>query len=159
MSTIMDMRVAKFNNKEGYKVNVNKSKYMLFKSRDHFKKISRMVFDLVRFALSGKEDKKEIILSRMISIEKYLKTLNLTKVKVFDENYDPFSDEPEPDDYDDAFEIMFSSLCYFFMTTHILPPPYSNYYLFQRKLKTKEMKKKFKDLRRVMDEIIITKYQ
>ena len=41
---------------------------MLFKSIDHFKKIEeldRMVYDLVRVALCGEEDKKEIILSHM----------------------------------------------------------------------------------------------
>ena len=142
---------------------VNESKYMLFKSRDHFKKIEeleRMIFDLVRFALSG-EDKKQIILSRMKSIEKYLKTLNLTKVKVkvFDKNFDPFNGEPQPNDYDDAFEIMFSSLSYFLLTIHLFPPLCSNYNLFQRKLKTEEMKEKFKDLRRLLEEAIVIKYK
>ena len=80
--TIMES-IAKFNNKKYYKVKANESKYMLFKSRDDFEKIKeleRMVFDLVRSAISGK-DKKEIILSRMKSIEKYLKTLKLKKSK------------------------------------------------------------------------------
>ena len=76
-----------------------------------------------------------------------------------DKNYDPFSGEPEPDDYDDAFEIMFSSLSYFFIDINIAPPMYSNYYLFLRKLKTKEMKKKYNDLRRIIGEIIITEYK
>ena len=78
-------RNVKIDNKKYYKVKANESKYMLFKSRDDFKKIEeleKMVFDLVRFAISGK-DKKETILSRMKSIEKYLKTLNSTKVEVF----------------------------------------------------------------------------
>ena len=47
--------------KSYYKVKANESKYMLFKSRDHFKKIEeldRMVFDLVRFAISGKDKKR-----------------------------------------------------------------------------------------------------
>ena len=60
MSILMDMSVEKFDNKKYYKVKVNNSKYMFFKSRDHFKKIEKlksMVFDLVRFALCG-EDKK-----------------------------------------------------------------------------------------------------
>ena len=59
---------------------------MLFKSRDHFNKIEEldgMVHDLVRVALNGEEDKKEIMLSHMKSIENYLKTLNLTEVKSF----------------------------------------------------------------------------
>ena len=80
--TIMES-IAKFNNKKYYNVKANESKYMLFKSRDDFEKIKeleRMVFDLVRSAISGK-DKKEIILSRMKSIEKYLKPLKLKKSK------------------------------------------------------------------------------
>ena len=88
-----------------------------------------------------------------------MKTLNLTEVKVLDKNYDPFGGEPKPDDYDDAFEIMFSSFSYFFIDINIIPPTYSNYYLFLRELKTKEMKKKYKDLRRLIDKIIIIRYK
>ena len=153
--------IAKFDNKRYYKVKANESKYMLFKSRDDFKKIEeldRMVFDLVRFAISGK-DKKEIILSRMKKIEKYLKTLNLTKVKVFDKNYDPYGDEPKPDDYGDAFDVMFSSLSYFLCTVHLLSPPCSNWNLFIRKLETEEMKEKFKDLIGIFEEAIKIKYR
>ena len=60
--------IVKIDNKKYYKVKADESKYMLFKSRDDFKKIEeldKMVFDLVRFAISGK-DTKEIILSRII---------------------------------------------------------------------------------------------
>ena len=154
-------RNVKIDNKKYYKVKVNESKYMLFKSRNDFKKIEeleRMVFDLVRFAISGK-DTKETILSRMKSIEKYLKTLNLTKVKVilFDKNYDPYSNEPEPDDYDDAFHIKFSSLSYFLGTLHICSAPCSNWNLFQRKLETEEMEGKFKDVIYLFKEVIIIK--
>ena len=114
---------------------------------------------LVRFAIGGK-DKKEIILSRMKSIEKYLKTLKLKKVKVivFDKNYDPYSDEPKPNGYDDAFDIVFSSLSYFLCTVHLCSPPCSNWNLFHRKLETEEMKEKFKDLIRLFEEAIIFKY-
>ena len=112
-----------------------------------------MVADLVRFAISG-EDKKHIILARMKSIEKYLKTLNSTKVKLLDKNYDPYSDEPKPDGYEDAFDIMFSSLCYFLCTVHLLSPPCSKWNLFIGKLKTEEMKEKFKDLIRLFEEAI-----
>ena len=153
--TIMES-IVKFDNKKYYKVKVNNSKYMLFKSRDDFKKIEeleRMVADLVRFAISG-EDKKQIILTRMKSIEKYLKTLNSTKVKLLDKNYDPYSDEPTPDGYEDAFDIIFSSLSYFLCTVHILSPPCSEWSLLIRKLKTEEMKEKFKDLIRLFEEAI-----
>ena len=155
--TIMES-IAKFNNKKYYKVKANESKYMLFKSRDDFEKIEEleiMVFDLVRFAISGK-DKKEIILSRMKSIEKYLKTLKLQKVKVrvFDKNYDSLKGKPKPNGYDDAFDIMFSSLSYFFCTVHLFSPPCSNWNLFYRKLETEEMKEKFKDLISLFEEAL-----
>ena len=154
-------RIAKFDNKRYYKVKANESKYMLFKSRDDFKKIEeleRMVFDLARFAISGKE-KKEIILSRMKSIEKYLKTLILRKVKVivFDKNYDPYGDDPKPNGYDDAFDIKFSSLSYFLYAVHICSPSCSNWNLFYRKLETEEMKEKFKDLASLITQAIIFK--
>ena len=115
--TIMDMRIAKFQNERGYKVKVNDSKYLVFESRDHFKKIEeleRRVFDLVKFALFGQdEDKKNVILLRMLSIEKYLKSLKFTKIKLFDDKVDYYSDAID-DDYDDPFEIKFPSLSCFF---------------------------------------------
>ena len=156
------MSVANFDNKEDYKMIVNKSKYLLFKSRDHFNKIEEldiMVDDLVRVALWGEEDKNEIILYHMELIEKYLKTINITEVKVLDKNYDPFGGEPEHDDCDDAFEIMFSTLSLYFIDINIAPPVYSDYGLFLRKLKTKEMKKRYKDLRKLISKIIIKKYK
>ena len=157
--------IVKIDNKKYYKVKANESKYMLFKSRDDFKKIEelgKMVFDMVRFAISGK-DTKESILSRMKSIEKYLKTLKSRKVEimVFDENYDD-DDEPKPDNYDDAFNIMFSSLSYYLFMVHIYPSPCPssssswNWNLFYRKLKTEEMKEKFRDLVALIDEALIS---
>ena len=158
-------RIAKFDNKKYYKVKANESKYMLFKSRDDFKKIEeleRIVFDLVRFPVSGK-DAKEIILTRMKSIEKYLKTLNSRKVELFviDENYDQNGNEPEPDNYDDAFAIKFSTLSYYFFAVHIhsSPCPSSssswNCNLFYRKLETEEMKEKFRVLVALFGEAIL----
>ena len=117
---------------------------------------------MVRFAISGK-DAKESILSRMKSIEKYLKTLKSRKVEimVFDENYDD-DDEPKPDNYDDAFNIMFSSLSYYLFTVHMYPSPCPssssswNWNLFYRKLRTEEMKEKFRDLVALIDEALIS---
>ena len=54
-------RVVKFNNKKYYKVKANETKYMLFKSKDDFKKIEeleKMVFDLTRFAINGEYKKR-----------------------------------------------------------------------------------------------------
>ena len=121
-----------------------------------------MVFDLVRFAVSGK-DTKEIILSRMKSIEKYLKSLNSRKVELFviDETYD--ADEPKPNGYDDAFDIKFSTLSYYLFTVHIYPSPCPssssswNWNLFYRKLETEEMKEKFRDFSALLDEALLFK--
>ena len=93
-------RVVNINNKNYYKVKANKTKCMLLKSRDDFNKIEeleKMVSDLVRFAINGK-DKKKAILFRMNSIEEYLKTLSSKKIKIFifDKNFDYDGDEPEP---------------------------------------------------------------
>ena len=152
------MRIAKFRNERGYKVKVNDNKYMVFKSRDHFKKIEeleRKVFDLVKFAILGQnEDKQNVILLRMLSIEKYIKSLNFTKIKLFDEKFDYYGDEKD-DDYDDPFEIKFPSLSYFLMTIHLFVYEYSNYKLFIRNLKTDEAKEKFRDLRRALVKIIL----
>ena len=95
----------------------------------------------------------------MKKIEKYLKTLNLTKVEVivFNKNYDPYSGEPEPYNYDDAFDIMFSSLSYFLCTVHLCSSPCSNWNLFYRKLETEEMKEKCRDMVRLFKEAIIFK--
>ena len=154
--------IVKIDNKKYYKVKANESKYILFKSRDDFKKIEeleRMVFDMVRFAISGK-DTKEIILSRMKSIEKYL---NSTKVELFviDENFDQDGNEPVPNNYVDAFKIMFSSLSYYLFLVHIYPSPCPssssswNYNLFYRKLETEEMIEKFRVLSGLIDETLL----
>ena len=54
-------RVVNINNKNYYKVKANETKYMLFKSRDDFNKIEeleKMVSDLARFAINGKDKKR-----------------------------------------------------------------------------------------------------
>ena len=93
-------RVVKINNKKYYKVKADETKYLLFKSKDDFKKIEeleKMVFDLARFAIDGKDGKKAI-LNRMKSIEEYLKTLGSSEIKIiiYDKNFDYNGDEPEP---------------------------------------------------------------
>ena len=156
--TIMEMRIAKFQNKRGHKVKVNDSKYLVFKSIDHFKKIEeleRMVFDLVKYALFGEdEDKQYVILLRMLSIENYLKSLPLTKIKLFDENFDSYRDAIEEEDYNCPFEMKFPTLGYFFMSIHLFEE-YSNYKLFTKKLKTEEVKEKYRDLCKAIDEVLL----
>ena len=148
-------RVVKINNKKYYKVKANETKYMLFKSKDDFKKIEeleKMVFDLTRFAING-EDTKKTILSRMTSIEEYLKTLSSTKIKIFifDKKFDYNGGEPIPDNHKDAFDIKFSNLVYYIFLVHIYrtPCPISSsswdYSLFYGKLETEGMKEKFRD--------------
>ena len=90
-----------------------------------------------------------------------MKTLNSTKVEVFifDENYDQDGNEPVPDNYDDVFNIKFSTLSYYLFTVHIDSSPSSssswNFNLFYRKLETEEMKEKFSDLAALIDEAIL----
>ena len=149
--------IAKFNNKKYYKLKVNESKYLLFKSRDDFEiieKLDRMVFDLARFALK----RKEIILSHMKLIEEYLKTLNLNlyeeeMVEIIDKNYFPYTTEPFPcGQHIDAFDIKFPSLSYFLHTVHFGLPQYPFWILLYRKFETEEMKEKFNDLTRLLIE-------
>ena len=118
-------RVVKINNKKYYKVKADETKYLLFKSKDDFKKIEeleKMVFDLARFAIDGKDGKKAI-LNRMKTIEEYLKTLGSSKIIIYDKKFDYNSDEPEPDNYEDAFDIKFSNLVYYIFAVHINPIP------------------------------------
>ena len=145
-------RVVKINNKKYYKVKASETKYMLFKSKDDFKKIEeleKMVFDLTRFAING-EDKKKTILSRMKSIEEYLKTLSSTKIKIFifDKKFDYNGCEPAPDYHKDAFDIKFSNLVYYILLVHIYPTPcpISSSSWNYGKLETEGMKEKFRDL-------------
>ena len=54
-------RVVNINNKNYYKVKANETKYTLLKSRDDFNKIEeleKMVSDLARFAINGKDKKR-----------------------------------------------------------------------------------------------------
>ena len=50
----------------------------------------------------------------MNSIVEYLKTLSSKKIKIFifDKNFDYNGDEPEPNNYEDAFGIKFENLMY-----------------------------------------------
>ena len=53
--------VVNINNKNYYKVKANETKYTLLKSRDDFNKIEeleKMVSDLARFAINGKDKKR-----------------------------------------------------------------------------------------------------
>ena len=59
-------RVVNINNKNYYKVKANETKYMFLKSRDDFNKIEeleKMVSDLARFAINGKDKKKGYFIS------------------------------------------------------------------------------------------------
>ena len=137
------------NNEKYYKVVAEESKYMLFKSKDDFKKIEKLerkLYDLLRFAVSGK-DTKEIILSRMKEIEKYLVSLKSEKsirIKVIDENLDVDEDGEKPFGYENAFDIIFSTLEYYFYTIYF--GKRWNFKMFYRKLETEEMKQKYRDL-------------
>ena len=162
-------RVVKINNKKYYKVKADETKYLLFKSKDDFKKteeLEKMVFDLTRFAIDGKDGKKAI-LNRMKSIEEYFKTLGSSKIKIliYDKKFGYNSDEPIPNNHKDAFYIKFSNLVYYIFVVHIYPIPCPiscsgwNYSLFYEKMETEEMKEKFRNLSALIGEAILIVYK
>ena len=69
-----------------------------------------------------------------------MKNNPLTKVNVIENEIN--------DDLDDPFEIMFPTLVYFFMTNHDKEEGYSNYKLFCRKIKERNLESSFKKLRK-----------
>ena len=72
----------------GYRMNVEDSKYLIFESKDHSKKLRKletMAFDLIDFCefSEDNEEKQDDICSRMLTMESYLESLPITKIKVY----------------------------------------------------------------------------
>ena len=83
----------------------------------------------------------------MKEIEKYLESLKSEKsigIKVIDENLDVDEDGEKPFGYDSAFDIIFSTLEYYFYTIYF--DERWNFKMFYRKLETEEMKQKYRVL-------------
>ena len=64
----------------GYRMNFEDSKYLIFESKDHFKKLRKletMAFDLIDFCefSDDNEEKQDDINARMLTMEIYLESL------------------------------------------------------------------------------------
>ena len=70
----------------------------------------------------------------------------LMKVNIFELEKNENLDHP--------FQIKFPTLVYFFMTNHKKEEGYSNYKLFCKKIKSRHLELNFRDLRRVIGEVI-----
>ena len=79
-------------------------------------------------------------------IETKLEKFPLTEVKIFELK--------KNENLDDPFEIKFPTLVYFFTTNHKKEEGYSDYKLFCKKIKSRDLELNFKDLRRIIGEAI-----
>ena len=86
----------------------------------------------------------------MLAMEIYLKSLPLIKIKVCDDKFD-FNTQ-DIDDYEDPFGIEFPTIDYCFYTTHF--EEYSDFVTFYNTLKSDEVKEKFKDLVKAVDDVL-----
>ena len=113
--TIMVKTLAKLLQSKGYKLKVNKNSYLVFKSKEYFKNIEnieRSLFDLVKYSLNGEdEDEQNYILMRMLKIEKYLETLPLTEIKIYELQKDEL--------HKCRLEIKFPTIVKFMMLLHV----------------------------------------
>ena len=139
----------------GYRLNVEGSKYLIFESKDHSQKLYNleiMAYDLIDFCefSEDNQEKKDEIYSHMLAMEIYLKSLPLIKIKVCDDEFD-FNTQDE-EDYEDPFETEFPAIEYYFYKTHL--EDYSGFDTFYKNLKTKEVKEKFKDLVKAVDDVL-----
>ena len=97
----------------GYRLNVEDSKYLIFESKDHSKKLRKletMAFDLIDFCefSEDNQEKQDEIYSHMLTMEIYLKILPLIKIKVCDDNFD--MNIQDIDDFEDPFGIEFPTI-------------------------------------------------
>ena len=83
-------------------------------------------------------------------MEIYLKSLPLIKIKVCDDKFD-FNTQ-DIDDFEDPFGIEFPTIDYYFYTTHF--EEYSDFVTFYNTLKSNEVKEKFKDLVKAVDDVL-----
>ena len=143
----------------GYRLNVEDSKYLIFESKDHSKKLRKletMAFDLIDFCefSEDNEAKQDDIYSRMLTMESYLETLPITKIKAYDDKFD--LNTQDEDDFVNPFEIEFPTLNYYFQTVHL--EDYSDFVTFYNTLKTDEVKQKFRDLFKAVGKVLDIKY-
>ena len=169
--TITDMAktLTKLLQSKGYKLKVNENSYLVFESKEHYKKIKkleRLLFYLVNDVINGinKEEYQEYesesesgneelelfnIKLSFSFIESYVEKIPLTEVNVFEFEKNELLHHP--------LEIKFPTLVCFFMTLHDKEEGYSNYKLFCKKIKSKKLERSFRDLRKIICEVISLK--
>ena len=140
---------------KGYRLNVENSKYLIFESEEYSKKLYNLeiiAFDLIEFCefSEDNQEKQDEIYSHMLAVEFYLKSLPLIKIKVCDDKFD-FNTQ-DIDDFEDPFGIEFPTIDYYFYTTHF--EEYSDFVTFYNTLKSDEVKEKFKDLVKAVDDVL-----
>ena len=143
----------------GYRMNVEDSKYLIIESKDYSKKLRKletMAFDLIDFCefSEDNEEKQDDIYSRMLTMESYLESLPITKIKAYDDKFD--LNTQDEDDFVNPFEIEFPTLNYYFQTVHL--EDYSDFVTFYNTLKTDEVKQKFRDLFKAVGKVLDIKY-
>ena len=112
----------------GYRLNVENSKYLIFESEDYSKKLYNL----------------EIIAFDLIDFCEFLPPI---KIKVCDDKFD-FNTQ----DIDDPFGIEFPTIDYYFYKTHF--EEYSDFVTFYNTLKSDEVKEMFKDLVKAVDDVL-----
>ena len=155
----MVVKSAKQMQSNGYRMNVEDSKYLIFESKDHSKKLRKletMAFDLIEFCefSEDNEEKQDDIYSRMLTMESYLESLPFMKIKTYDDKFD--LNTQDEDEFVDPFEIEFPTLNYYFQKTHL--EYYSDFVTFYNTLKTDEVKQKFRDLFKAVGKVLDIKY-
>ena len=143
----------------GYRMNVEDSKYLIYESKDDSKKVRKletMAFDLIDFCefSEDNEEKQDDIVSRMLTMESYLESLPIIRIKTCDDEFD--FDTQDEDDFVNPFEIEFPTIDYYFQSTHL--EDYSDFYTFYKTLKTDEVKQKFSDLFKSVGKVLDIKY-
>ena len=115
-----------------------------------------MAFDLINFCefSEDNEEKQYNIYSRMSTMESYLESLPIIKIKLYDDKFDLNTQDEE--DFVNPFEIEFPTINYYFQTTHL--EDYSDFDTFYKTLKTDEVKQKFTDLFKAVDKVLSIKY-
>ena len=115
-----------------------------------------MAFDLIDFCefSEDNEEKQDDIFSRTLTMESYLESLPIIKIKVNDENFD--LNKNDESIFVNPFEDEFPTLNHYFQTTHL--EDYSDFVTFYNTLKTDEVKQKFTDLFKAVDKVLDVKY-
>ena len=140
---------------KGYRLNVEDTKYLIFKSEEYYKKLRNletMPFDLIDFCefSEDNQEKQDEIHSHMLAMENFLESLPVIKIKVCVDKFD-FNTQ-DIDDFEDPFGIEFPTIDYYFHTIHF--EENSDFVTFYNTLKSDEVKEKFKDLFKAVDDIL-----